>query len=295
MIPCIVGVVGLLLVKDKEKRIFFGALYIGYLCYGLLFNYHIHTHDYYSLQLIPVVALPIGLILLSLLNRIIDLWQRNKIAVIAPILALALLGAAGAGGLLMLKRKGPLSDGVKGAIKNSILLVGLSKKVVMLVKPGRYQFELRRQFQEEIGTHVNHSVSTVYLSDDNGLPLVYNAAISGSAWPTLKWVSYFEKDNPTSVSDRFNGYFEDASEIRHSHTKIQNPDFFIVEDFGEYARQPDLAEFLKQFPIVAQQEQNETRDFGYIIFDLRGYGKAEPETLEPAPEPEPLEAPGPTE
>ena len=273
IIPIIIAIAGLFMIPDKKQRIFFGGLFFGYLCYGLLFNYHIHTHDYYSLQLIPVVALPMGLILIILFNKTIDGWKRNKMLVIAPILVLGLIGAGAAGGLLVLKKQGKIDDGVKDVIKNSILLVGLSKKVVMLVKPGRYQFEKRREFQEAIGNHIDHSLSTVYLSDDNGLPLVYNAAMSGAAWPTEKWISYFEKDGRMSVQDRFDVYFQDASEIKHSHTKVQNPDFFIIDDFGEFDRKPELAEFLKQFPIVHQEPRTETRDFGYIIYDLRVYSK----------------------
>ena len=45
---------------EKEKLRFLLALWAGYALFGLYFNYHISTHDYYSLPLIPIVALSLA-------------------------------------------------------------------------------------------------------------------------------------------------------------------------------------------------------------------------------------------
>lgn len=45
---------------DNEKRRFILALWAGYALFGLYFNYHIASHDYYSLPLIPIAALSIA-------------------------------------------------------------------------------------------------------------------------------------------------------------------------------------------------------------------------------------------
>jgi hypothetical protein len=50
------ALLGLLFFTDEKKR-FMTALWAGYLLFGLYFNYHISSHDYYSLPLIPIVAL----------------------------------------------------------------------------------------------------------------------------------------------------------------------------------------------------------------------------------------------
>jgi hypothetical protein len=50
------ALLGLLFFTD-EKRRFMTALWAGYMLFGLYFNYHISSHDYYSLPLIPIVAL----------------------------------------------------------------------------------------------------------------------------------------------------------------------------------------------------------------------------------------------
>jgi hypothetical protein len=45
---------------DNEKRRFLLGLWAGYVLFGLYFNYHISSHDYYSLPLIPIVALSLA-------------------------------------------------------------------------------------------------------------------------------------------------------------------------------------------------------------------------------------------
>lgn len=49
-----------LLFFDEKKRRFLLGLWIGYAIFGLYFNYHISTHDYYSLPLIPIAALSLA-------------------------------------------------------------------------------------------------------------------------------------------------------------------------------------------------------------------------------------------
>ncbi len=45
---------------EKEKLRFILSLWAGYALFGIYFNYHISTHDYYSLPLIPIVALSLA-------------------------------------------------------------------------------------------------------------------------------------------------------------------------------------------------------------------------------------------
>jgi hypothetical protein len=58
-IPLMFGLFGLFFF-DNEKRRFLLGLWAGYAVFGFYFNYHISTHDYYSLPLIPIVALSIA-------------------------------------------------------------------------------------------------------------------------------------------------------------------------------------------------------------------------------------------
>ncbi|HET9910073.1 MAG TPA: glycosyltransferase family 39 protein [Anaerolineales bacterium] len=54
------GLLGLLLVKEVRLRSLMRGLWIAYLFYGLFFNYHVATHDYYHLVLIPIVAVSLS-------------------------------------------------------------------------------------------------------------------------------------------------------------------------------------------------------------------------------------------
>ena len=57
------ALLGLTLVTDKPTRIFLLGLWGAYLAFGIFFDYHISTHNYYSLPLIPIAALtltPLG-------------------------------------------------------------------------------------------------------------------------------------------------------------------------------------------------------------------------------------------
>jgi hypothetical protein len=57
------GLLGFFLVIKPSSRLMMASIWISYLVFGLYFNYHISTHDYYSLPLIPIVAIslaPVG-------------------------------------------------------------------------------------------------------------------------------------------------------------------------------------------------------------------------------------------
>lgn len=58
-VPLMIALLGLFFF-DKEKRRFMLGLWAGYALFGIYFNYHISSHDYYSLPLIPIVALSLA-------------------------------------------------------------------------------------------------------------------------------------------------------------------------------------------------------------------------------------------
>ena len=51
---------GVMLLRSGPARTLLVGLWGGYVLLGFAFAHHIHTHNYYSLQLIPVVALSLG-------------------------------------------------------------------------------------------------------------------------------------------------------------------------------------------------------------------------------------------
>ena len=84
------GLLGLFLV-NKQVRCFLLGIWGGDLVFGLYFNYHISTHDYYSLPLLPIVALslaPLGSLVFARLADIVPRgesstgWVRSALLVI---------------------------------------------------------------------------------------------------------------------------------------------------------------------------------------------------------------------
>ena len=60
---------------DENKRRFLLGLWAGYALFGFYFNFHISTHDYYSLPLIPILALSIAPLADSFLAKLAQLTQ----------------------------------------------------------------------------------------------------------------------------------------------------------------------------------------------------------------------------
>ena len=80
------GLLGLFLVKDRRMRIFLYGAWGAYLLYGLFFDYHIATHDYYHLPFIPIVGLslaPLGeWFFAHLTEATVQRWARSAVYVI---------------------------------------------------------------------------------------------------------------------------------------------------------------------------------------------------------------------
>ncbi len=92
-VTLMLALLGLLFFTDEKQR-FMIALWAGYLLFGLYFNYHISSHDYYSLPLIPIVALsiaPLGELCFAQLGRLAS-TRLSYIAVIS-ILSLGLFSS----------------------------------------------------------------------------------------------------------------------------------------------------------------------------------------------------------
>jgi hypothetical protein len=250
--PFVIALYGLRYFPRGVPRAFVGAAFIGYLIYGLAFNYHIHTHDYYSLQLIPVVALALGPIGLAAAQWVTRHWQLPAwrlgasigfILVVVAALGLARVGVKSA------------SPSCKETIKNSNLLIGLSEKVFMFINPSYYHFDQQLADQRAIGELTHHSLRTIYL-DSDFISIVYNAEISGKEWISSGALGVEKVRNLPVISaeERFNRDF-----------KAKSPEYFIVSDFGEYVAQPDLAQFLQShFPVVASKDRR------YLIYRLAG-------------------------
>ena len=156
--PALIGsLIGVLLLQNGLTKLPLVGLWSGYALFCLVFNYHIATHDYYHLQLIPIVALSLGPVVALIFERLQEVnpeWHWRM--AIGCVLSLA-------------------------------LVLSLTVARANLTNPG---FENKVRSAQEIGELVQHSTNTVYLSGDYGLSLQYHGELSGEPWPLtsdLEW------------------------------------------------------------------------------------------------------------
>jgi len=219
-IPFIGALLGLLFFRDGLPRSLLIGLWTGYAIFGLVLNYNFATHDYYQLQFIPIVGLSLGPIVALVMNHLNHTRPQLHWRIAAwSALSLAL-----------------------------VLSIAVARS--RLINP---QVERKVEAEQQIGELVNHSIKTIFLSGDYGVPLEYHGLLSGSSWP-LQWDLEWERLaglRPQAAEERFNTRFAKNS-----------PEYFIVEDLKEFEKQPDLKTFLSQFPVVSQSND-------YLIFKLR--------------------------
>ena len=158
-IPFLGALLGMLFFREGLPRALMIGLWTGYFFFGLTLNYNFATHDYYQLQLIPIVGLSLG-----------------------PIMSLM---------LSYLEKIRPQLHWRLAAW--SALLLGLVLSIAVassrLIHP---QIERKVEAQQQIGELVNHSTRTIFLSGDYGVPLEYHGLLSGSSWP-LQWDLEWER------------------------------------------------------------------------------------------------------
>lgn len=75
-----------LVVVRRPVRAVMGGAWLGYLFMGFVFPHHIHTHDYYSLPLIPLVAASLGAGLPWLLGAVAGRWRALAAATVVLLL-----------------------------------------------------------------------------------------------------------------------------------------------------------------------------------------------------------------
>jgi len=68
----VVGLVGTFLLRQRGERMMFGGVWLGYVVYGMALPYHIITHDYYQLPLVPLIAI-------GLSAATVTLWQNLQV------------------------------------------------------------------------------------------------------------------------------------------------------------------------------------------------------------------------
>jgi hypothetical protein len=160
------ALLGMLLLRPGLPRALLAGLWAGYFLFGLVFEHHVQTHDYYSLQVIPVVALSLGAAWDSLSG---DLWRATS----ARFLRVAIVGFL----LLAL---------ALGAMEHWKTVVLIARQGQGAAFPGKYvahgttaDYERRAAIYREIGEVVDHSPRTIMFAPDYGHSLAYHGRLDG--------------------------------------------------------------------------------------------------------------------
>lgn len=168
----ILAVLGFILLRDNLTRFLIAGLTFGYFFFGLFFTFHIHTHPYYHIQLLPIIGVsvaPIIVMIGSTLKKVVggNWW--------APVLAVLLL-----------------------AVYFSSRDVRKTLYTATFDDP---------KLASEIGEVVDHSPRSVFIAYHYGLPLEYYGQISGVPWPVSIDDPFYRRpdERELSVQERMDG------------------------------------------------------------------------------------------
>jgi hypothetical protein len=243
----LIGLFSLAMVKERFQRFILLGLWVGYFFFGLFFTYHIHTHDYYQLQLIPVIALSLAGSGYSVTRRY------SKISHLVIIVLFSLITFAG----YPFYKQG---RDLNGFGKYVAYLTGANPYIYSFFKEG---YDKKIEMYQEIGEIVKHSKETLFLTKNFGRSLTYHGLLSGLPWPTSSSLRE-RREVGIPIPDKSEVFSTDYLLIRtHGEYIKYRPEYFIVTDFQEFRYQPELRSFLDtNFPLIAGSED-------YLIYDLR--------------------------
>jgi hypothetical protein len=203
--------------RERSARIFIYGLWGAYLLFGLYFDYHVATHDYYHLPLIPIVAVSIAPLADRGLSQLAGLaTNRWMYGLACGILIYGLLA-------------------VVWDVRNQLKSVDYRPEAGMWAK---------------IGDQLGHGSGVVALTQDYGSRLAYWGWQNAAIWPSSGDIDYHEARGAT---------FDPKSDFAKL---TRDKALFLVTDFDELDRQPELKEELAGFALHVQGD-------GYVIFDLQ--------------------------
>jgi hypothetical protein len=153
------ALLGLLLANDKATRTLLLGLWGAYLAFAIFFDYHISTHDYYSLPLVPIAALALTPLAEAILARLTESAATSRV--------MRLLAA-------------------------SVLTLGLVA-VLWTSRVALKSTDYRPQaaFWDQVGETVR-GYRVVALTQEYGLPLAYWGWTGAANWPDSSDIDYHE-------------------------------------------------------------------------------------------------------
>jgi hypothetical protein len=174
----IAALVGVLLLRELVTKSLVIGLWVGYFVYGLITTRHIATHQYYSVPLIPIVALSLAPLMDVVLTALGDslrnrFWRQAVLGVALFALALNIYST------------------------RTQIVRNLGEDYAAIA--------------ETIGDLVDHSTNIIYLSEYHGLPLKYHGEVVGTPWTSPPVLGITDEDADLSNEARLDRFLEARS------------------------------------------------------------------------------------
>ena len=213
--------------------------------YGITFNYHIHTHDYYSLPLIPVVAISLALVGDRFIGWLATAWgeRRGQLFAFAAIALVCIAGAAVALKKIGLKHASPE---MKAQLKNVGAVVGFDKKALTFVRRSGKEVRAKVEAYKKIGELTGHSTKTIFLDEDYGKSLMYYGELSGAAWPSSSSIRGSRRTGRPMMESA-----DDFAKL----VGEKSAEFFIVTTPKDLDEQPAIKEYAAAHYAVVEQNE----------------------------------------
>lgn len=164
------ALLGWLVFANRPLRIFLLALLGTYMAYGLVFDYHISSHDYYSLPLIPIAALGVAPLAAELLLQLQQKLQPSRL----------------------------LTACVIGIFACSFAMLVVKEYLDLRLNDYRSQ----AVFWAEVGNAIGHQPGVISVITDYGYPLEYYGWQNTEVWPLAPDIQNFGRTFPNQIAHK---------------------------------------------------------------------------------------------
>lgn len=156
-IAIMLGLLGLLTLRDKAVRSYLLGLWLAYVLFGLYFDYAIATHDYYQEPLIPIAAISLAALSAPLMAHLADSTRTRPLRVMACL----------------------------------VLCYGLFATTwAERAQMKEVDYRPQAAMWSEIGNTLNHNNRVVALTQDYGVRLAYWGWQNAAIWPNSGDLDY---------------------------------------------------------------------------------------------------------
>jgi 4-amino-4-deoxy-L-arabinose transferase-like glycosyltransferase len=161
----LLAIVGFFFIQNKNAQYLVVGLTASYVIFGVTFTYHIHTHPYYHVQLVPVIGLCIAPVIIGIVDSLRELPRKTWLVPVSAVLLIALYFSY-------------------REVHDSLYQVHLEDPTTA----------------HEIGEIVHHSPHTVFVSNYYGVPLEYYGEFGGAPWPVRIEDAFYRRPGERELS-----------------------------------------------------------------------------------------------